>query len=203
MVRTILPALALMMPHPAKLLTATHESEMKPDSAWIYLNQIPDDNAENTAFKELYTQLLQGIQPPAGSGKAMGLQELYLRQSAMQEQKLYAPMAQAVNASYFGETYHKNVKNLRSDDRGMTSAGSNNLFIYPNPVTNAVTIRLDHHDGKTWSLQIYDLLGVLQKTYTCNGNVLLLSVDLPNGMYVCRAADNAKILGIQKLFMAK
>ncbi|QQS29945.1 MAG: hypothetical protein IPM47_03035 [Sphingobacteriales bacterium] len=69
MVQTILPAFALTGPNPAKLLAATYESEMKTDSAWIYLQQIPDDNAENSAFKELYTQLLQGIQPPQAAVK--------------------------------------------------------------------------------------------------------------------------------------
>ncbi len=159
MVQTILLALMFMKPNPAKLLTATYESEMKTDSAWIYLQQIPDDNAENTAFKELYTLLLNGIDPPAGSGKAMSMQELYLRQSAIQEQMAYAPIAQAINASYFGETYYKNVGNLRSNDGGIASQLLNEMHIYPNPASNTTTIHLKPQTEQLWQLHIYDLQG--------------------------------------------
>jgi len=192
-----------MMPHPAKLPTATYESEMKPDSAWIYLNQIPDDNAENTAFKELYTQLLNGIEPPAGSGKTMSTQELYLHQSALQEQTLYAPIAQAINASYFGEVYYKNVALKQKRAVENIADRSSNFRIQPNPVNNIAIMRLDNQIGEIWELQVYDLFGVLQLTYPCNSKNCMLQIDLPNGMYICRAIANAQIVGTQKLFVIK
>gem|GEM_PF-1328551 len=187
----------------AKLLTATYESEQKPDSAWLYLQQIPDDNAENIAFKDLYTQLLQGIQPPAGSGKTMSIQELYLRQTALQEHAPTAPIAQAINASYYGEVYYKNVSYLRNNSQQAANTGLNNLLIYPNPAANTATIQLQRPTEQVWQLHIYNLQGVLQKTYTCNGSVLVLPIDLPNGMYICKAITGTQVLSIQKLLIVK
>ncbi|HRI29264.1 MAG TPA: T9SS type A sorting domain-containing protein [Chitinophagales bacterium] len=143
------------------------------------------------------------IQPPAGSGKTMSIQELYLRQTALQEQVPTAPIAQAINASYYGEVYYKNVSLLHNNNPQEADTGLNNLLIYPNPAANTAIIQLQQPTEKVWQLHIYNLQGVLQKTYTCNGSVLVLPIDLPNGMYICKAITGTQVLSIQKLLIAK
>mgnify|MGYP002858501962 CR=1 FL=1 len=200
MVQTILLALMFMKLNSAKLLTATYESEFKTDSAWLYLQQIPDDNAENTAFKELYTQLLNGIDPPAGSGKAMGMQELYLRQSAMQEQNAHATIAQAINASYYGEIYYKNIQPKSTKQIANTSLENKLLTIYPNPATNIVHFTLPY-DSNQFKVIVTDLLGKQVATILlANGNMVWNTENLSSGMYFCILVNqNRDIVETHKL----
>ncbi len=203
MVQTILLALMFMKPNPAKLLTATYESEMKTDSAWLYLQQIPDDNAENIAFKELYTQLLNGINPPAGSGKAVGMQELFLRQSAKQEQMTYAPIAQAINASYLGETYYKNVKIQRGNLYSIEQNGKKLLSLYPNPASKAVSFRASETNSRYW-LIITDMYGKkIQTVNLLSANTQFNTENLPAGIFFCTLLNqNMEIVETHKLIVA-
>ncbi len=205
MVQTILLALMFMKLNSAKLLTATYESEFKTDSAWLYLQQIPDDNAENTAFKELYTQLLNGINPPAGSGKAMGIQEgiLFLRQSALQEQMTYAPIAQAINASYLGEIYYKNVKIQRGNLYSIEQNGKKLLSLYPNPASKAVTFRVSETNSRHW-LIITDMYGKkIQTVNLLSANTQFNTENLPAGIFFCTLLNqNMEIVETHKLIVA-
>ncbi|HRK29269.1 MAG TPA: hypothetical protein PK239_18480, partial [Chitinophagales bacterium] len=69
-----------------KILIATYTDEQKPDSAMLKLLQLPLNSQDNIDFFALYTELLAGIHPPAGSGKAMGIQEQMVRSIAQREQ---------------------------------------------------------------------------------------------------------------------
>ncbi|OWY26025.1 hypothetical protein BVG80_00700 [Sphingobacteriales bacterium TSM_CSM] len=187
-----------------KLLAATYYTEYKADSAWLYLNKIPADNAENTAFKDLYAQLLQGIDPPAGSGKAMGIQEAYLRQTALQEQIASAPIAQAINACYYGEAYYKNVKPTTTKQVMNVSCKQTLLSVFPNPAKNYVHFMMPT-DGKQYHIIITNMYGKQVAVHLLENGKLVWNTDnLNRGLYFCALVkQNGEIVETHKLIIVR
>ena len=188
----------------AKLLAATYYTEYKADSTWLYLNQIPDDNAENTAFKELYTELLNGIAPAAGSGKTMGIQEAYLRQTALQEQEAYAPIAQAINAGYYGEVYYKNVKPSVAKQPANSFLEQTLLTVYPNPAMSHVQFLMPT-DGKRYRVIVTNMYGKQIAVHLLENDKFVWNTDhLSSGLYFCALVkQNGEVVETHKLVIAR
>ncbi len=92
-----------------KALIATYTKEGNIDSAWIKLYELHLDSDENIAFYNLYAEILEGIEPPAGSGKAMDAQEQLIRITAANDNKAVAVYGEVVMNGYYNSLFNKNI----------------------------------------------------------------------------------------------
>ncbi|HRK25643.1 MAG TPA: T9SS type A sorting domain-containing protein [Chitinophagales bacterium] len=144
------------------------------------------------------------IQPPAGSGKTMSIQELYLRQTALQEQVPTAPIAQAINASYYGEVYYKNVKPATARQINNASLGQTLLTVYPNPAKNFVHFVMPT-DGKQYRIIITNMHGKQIAAHLLeNGKFVWNTDNLSSGLYFCALVkQNGEVVETHKLVIAR
>ncbi|QQS30128.1 MAG: T9SS type A sorting domain-containing protein [Sphingobacteriales bacterium] len=200
MVRTILPALALMMPHPAKQLTATYESEMKPNSAWIYLQQISDDDTENIDFVTLYLEMLSGIQPPAGTGKTKEKQEILLRNMANNTGCSQSVLAQSLIAKHYAEPFDKTPM-VPPQLRLNATFPVSGIHLYPNPAKNEVQLFLTIPEMLNGTkLYVSDMSGRLIDQLTVNqAQFTLQTTNYPNGFYLLYVKTTSGKVYTQKL----
>ncbi|MDR0971335.1 MAG: M6 family metalloprotease domain-containing protein [Bacteroidales bacterium] len=79
-----------------------------------------------------------------------------------------------------------------------------NLNVYPNPTTGKIFIDLNLDNGKTFQVQLMDILGknILYKTFAQGKTQLDLSF-LENGNYILLIKDEGKVVGKQRIVIVK
>jgi hypothetical protein len=77
-----------------------------------------------------------------------------------------------------------------------------NLRIYPNPMTNTSTIFIENHvPGKTYTLEIFDLLGRRVCEHNINDSVVINRNDFKSGLYVFKVNCNGETLITEKIMI--
>jgi hypothetical protein len=75
-----------------------------------------------------------------------------------------------------------------------------NVYIYPNPVRNSVTVQIDEDVTDSFYLDIIDLSGKTLFTHIYSGSAALVNLEnLRTGIYVLRLRTNAGKVYSQKL----
>ncbi|QQS29944.1 MAG: T9SS type A sorting domain-containing protein [Sphingobacteriales bacterium] len=133
----------------------------------------------------------------------MSAQELYLHQTALQEQTTYAPIAQTINAGYFGEVYYKNVKPAAT--RQIINAFEEQplLSVYPNPAKNYVHFVMPA-DEKQYRIIITNMYGKQVAVHLLvNGKLAWNTDNISSGMYFCALVkQNGEVAETHKLVIA-
>ena len=66
-----------------------------------------------------------------------------------------------------------------------------NFELFPNPSSNNVTIRINNQQGKTYALEVYDILGQRLSSHTIFNNILTLDTQhLNDGVYLCKVYES-------------
>jgi len=183
-----------------KALIATYTKEGNADSAWVKLNQLPLNNDENIAFYNLYAEILQGIEPPAGSGKTMSIQEQFIRTTATSTNNAVAVQAEVVMNGFYSVIFNKSLDAL---NKSTISANKAEPFwkLLPNPATdNVIFIDTRYKVKETMDLSVYSANGILVRVFNGISHGKSISISgIPTGIYFCLLSTNAQYSGIQKL----
>ena len=78
--------------------------------------------------------------------------------------------------------------------------------VFPNPATDAVTLRLPEHMGfvENLTVELYDAFGKMQLKTVLSGNATTFSVaDLPSGMYQVVVRDGQNMVGTGKVAVVR
>ncbi len=187
-----------------KILIATYTKESNIDSAWVRLNELPLDSDENIAFYNLYAEILEGIEPPAGSGKTMSKQEQLIRTTATNANKAVAVQAEVVMNGFYGHLFSKNLE-ITNVHEFSFDIDKFPLLIYPNPAQNEIIIQYWGKSKKKITLEVVDIYGkLLNNAVIPHQNPLSLSIrDLPTGIYYCVVRESNYIVTVQKLVVIK
>jgi hypothetical protein len=76
------------------------------------------------------------------------------------------------------------------------------FVVYPNPVSDEAIIQITSGEVRNAEIEIYDVFGNVVKTIGAinNERIVIVTSDLPDGLYFCKYIDSAKkILGVEKL----
>ena len=187
-----------------RVLTATYESEGKIDSAYLYLEMLPQETEEDIAFYELYQQLLSGIEPPTtGTGKAPSIQEQQLRSMAEEtDYKASEALAQAIIAIHYDESFNKNVPVVQKVNETALYNSASLFELYPNPSNNVIQIRFLNPNIKEVQCSIYNLQGALLQSLPLYKQLTKINIsDLPTGVYLCKFSNKNGLLDTQKLIV--
>ena len=167
------------------------------------LAALPTDSPDDIAFKALYYQLLTGIAPPAGSGKAMPAQEQLLRSTANTTNTTDAAIAQSIVATYYYQPFNKNVPN--AEQKSNNTIGTPIFNIVPNPANNIIAITyLSYDNSAATNVSIMDLYGRTVKIVPIHDtNTTIHITDLSSGVYFCQLARNGITIQTQKIVVLK
>jgi len=186
-----------------KALIATYTKEGNADSAWIKLYELPLDSDDNIAFFNLYLEILEGIQPPAGSGKTMSEQEQMIRTTANKANKTVAAMAEVVMNAYYNSLFNKNADGVLL--KGTPAQQPAVLWsLLPNP-TKHQQVTLSIKQGllagqHRADVSIYNFNGaLLRQVKGLKNNETISVADLPTGIYICVLHIGSQYIGSQKL----
>ena len=185
-----------------KILAATYIDEQKADSVLTILGQLSLNTASDAAFYALCMERLNGIVPPAGSGKTMGEQEKLLRETASETDNTASAYAEALIAGYFMEHRPKNplevaLPNIHKEDVSI-------MEIYPNPANNLFRIATDGTEFD--EIQFTALDGTPIQTISANKTKRtydLSVVGLPTGIYFCNLMLSGRIIEAKKIIVIK
>lgn len=148
---------------------------------------------KNAEFIALYQAIieggLEGIEPPAGSGKTMSLQEQLIRTTATSNNKAIAVQAEVVMNSYYNYLFNKNINStLLKGTLAKQPVATWSLL--PNPAKNKQVIfsiksgNLSEYN--TVELRIYSFNGIfIQQFSGIKNNQTLSLADMSTGIYLC------------------
>ena len=182
-----------------KVLIATLESQDSTEIALQKLADLPVESPDDAAFKTLYYQLLTGITPPAGSGKAMPAQEQLLRNTANTNNTANAAMAQSIVATYYHQTFNKNVPAVELTANNI--ATSVYLTIFPNPTSNEITVSTKDFLLPA-ELLITDLYGKTVKRVPITNNNTTIN-GFGTGIYFCNLVKDNAVISTQKFVVIR
>lgn len=185
-----------------KTLTATYEKEGNYALAHQKLQQIPEDKPANIAFKQLYTEILNGIAPPAGSDKAMSKQEQDLRSLKSNPDAAISAQADAVIATFYGEPAIKKLPVFKLDKNA--SIPQPKFKLSPNPANGQVvlTTTLDNRVDEKLTLQVSNVYGgVVLLLNDMAAETSINTATWQPGIYFFRLYQGTASLGVQKLIV--
>lgn len=91
-----------------------------------------------------------------------------------------------------------NTPSMGKEEEMLFESENLELFVYPNPAQNRVTIAYNIADNSQLSLKIYDIMGQLQHTQTLAISNNTLDVDVstyPSGTYLVQLlGDKASVV---------
>ncbi|QQS30302.1 MAG: T9SS type A sorting domain-containing protein [Sphingobacteriales bacterium] len=183
-----------------KILVATYTDEADSINAMLKLADIPLDNIENIEFVNLYLQILNGIQPPAGPGKTMSEQETLLRSLANNERSTQNTLAQSLIAAHYAETFDKTPL-APPKAKNSPKAEETSMYVYPNPANTQVQIYITLPEiFSSAKLYVLDLQGrIIDQLPVVQPNITLQIADYPNGFYLLHLKTTSGALYTQKL----
>ena len=187
-----------------KILTATYTAEEDSVNAMTKLNEIPLTTPENIDFYNLYLQLINGIEPSAGSGKQMGEQEELLRTLANEELLPQSVLAQSIIAAHYNETFDKSPLSYKTASVDLFSL-KNVLTVYPNPAKAHISFQISQSPkAENLSIRLLDFNGKLLKEVNLLETAYSISVsDLSTGLYFLQlvANDTGELIETDKLII--
>lgn len=186
-----------------KILVATYVDEADSVNAAVKLAAIPQNTAENIEFVNLYQQILNGIHPPAGPGKAMSAQETLIRTLTNNANSPHTALAQSIVAAYYAEPFDKTpllppvLKNANTQPAVMG--------LMPNPANNQVEvfINLPHKIGNA-TLYVLNMQGsVIDQLQVTQAQLTLHTTNYSNGLYMLHLKTETGAVYTQKLAIIK
>jgi len=169
------------------------------------------DTPKNAEFIALYQAIieggLEGIEPPAGSGKTMSIQEQLIRTTATNANKAVAVQAEVLMNSYYNYLFNKNINSTLLKGT-LAKQPIATWSLLPNPVENKQVVfsskpgALLGHSSAV--LKIYSFNGTLIRQISdLKNNDTILLTDIPAGIYSCVLYADRHYLGIQKLVVVQ
>ncbi|MFK7906350.1 MAG: T9SS type A sorting domain-containing protein, partial [Chitinophagales bacterium] len=159
------------------------------------LNVIPRNTAENTAFYNLYTMIVNGT---------LSSNESAVRAYTNSSDTKVVTMAEAILANYFGDRYVRNpVAIPNGGNKKETNITESIQFeLIPNPAKEVLNIHLNNFSSaEELTIHIYDLQGKLWKTTKTVSSKNLIEINtskIPQGIYICQVSG-PRFNSVQKL----
>jgi len=184
-----------------KLLVSTYISRNEKAKALQVLARIPQDEASNIAFTQLY-QAVVDAQPDLTPNA-----EQMIRAYADSRDAQTAIHAQNILHRFFGEAEIRNsapVDNHAAKQALTTEESNAVLHIYPNPSNAKIHLQWmgNWSEGQIASLQIYHPNGkMLREHHLSTPNASIELKDLPMGTYFCRFSIDGMLKTTQKLMI--
>lgn len=187
-----------------KMLVATYVDEADSTNAVTKLAEIPLNTAENVEFVTLYLEILSGIQPPAGQGKAMGQQETLIRSMANDAGSAQNVLAQSLIATHYAEPFDK-TPTVPPQLRLNATTPVSGILLYPNPAKNEVQVSMTIPEMLNGTkLYISDIQGRLIDQLPVNQTQLTLqTTSYPNGFYLLYLKTESGKVYTQKLVVIR
>ncbi|PSJ74499.1 T9SS C-terminal target domain-containing protein [Sphingobacteriales bacterium UPWRP_1] len=150
---------------------------------------------QNSMLTQAKAQLLQGIQPTAGSGKAISQQETLLRNMAANANNTYSVLAQSLIAAHYAEPFDK--KPLAPPKTSNShNAKSASICLFPNPANTMVQIYMSvYNEDAPAQLYVADMQGrVINQLPLTQPQLTLQTAQYPNGIYMlCLKTANGAV----------
>jgi Leucine-rich repeat (LRR) protein len=98
------------------------------------------------------------------------------------------------NPDTLGDVIQENCECEGTQESIIYELSSESMFIYPNPAVNTITVDLDHLEGSTATLNLYDYSGKLVYENQTSSRTIIDISDFAKGLYTLVVFNSKKIL---------